>query len=119
MTIASRGCGRVRDFRDSPGMCAEPVTLGGADLSPAPLRVRDAALLLLAAAPLFVGLGIGLHGSEARAVAVPLAVASADVLLCGQVAAFARRWRALGVGALLGAALYLAPFAASRLECGD
>ena len=47
-------------------MGAEPVTLGRGDRSLEHLPARDVALLLLASAPLFVGLGAGLHGSEAR-----------------------------------------------------
>jgi hypothetical protein len=50
---------------------------------------------------------------------VPIAVATCDALLSRQAAAFARRWREIVFGAALGAALYLAPFAASRADRGD
>jgi 4-amino-4-deoxy-L-arabinose transferase-like glycosyltransferase len=71
-------------------------------------------------APVFFALlALGGHAKGMPAVVVPLAVASADVLLTGQLAAFARRWRELLLGGALGGALYLAPFAASRVVRGD
>src|SRR5438874_4030562 len=52
-------------------------------------------------------------------VIVPVSIAGADVLLSGRLVEFARRWRELLLGAALGAALYLGPFAASRWVRGD
>ena len=67
----------------------------------------------------FALLALGGHAKGMPAVAVPVAVASADVLFARRLRAFAPRWRELALGVALGTALYLAPFATSRLDRGD
>src|SRR5262249_54003396 len=71
-------------------------------------------------APVFFALlAVGGHAKGMPAVLVPLAVASADAVVSGRVTAFAARRRELSLGAALGIALYLAPFASSRLARSD
>jgi 4-amino-4-deoxy-L-arabinose transferase-like glycosyltransferase len=71
-------------------------------------------------APLFFALlALGGHAKGMPGVAVPLAVAATDALVCRRLGALAARWRSLLFGAALGAALYLAPFVASRVVRGD
>jgi 4-amino-4-deoxy-L-arabinose transferase-like glycosyltransferase len=67
----------------------------------------------------FALLALGGHAKGMPAVLVPLAVAGADALFDHKLGDFAARWRTVLLGVVLGVALYLAPFAASRLVRGD